>query len=126
MFSNFKKNSDQNSNIETLIGESTHVTGNIISSGSIKIAGEFTGDIETKGDIIISQTGSVKGNIICDNITVGGMQRGNVKSNGLLHITAAGKVMGDIETINLIVEDGGIINGKCIMTLDEIKRIIVP
>lgn len=126
MFSNFKKNSDQNSNIETLIGESTHLTGNIISSGSIKIEGEFIGDIETKGDIIISQTGSVKGNISCANITVGGMQNGNVVSSGLLHITAAGKIMGDIETINLMVEDGGVINGKCIMTLDEIKRIIVP
>lgn len=126
MFSNLKKNSVQNSGIETLIGESTHLTGSIISSGSIKIEGEFIGDIETKGDIIISQTGSVKGNISGANITVAGMQNGNVASSGLLHITAAGKIMGDIETINLMVEDGGVINGKCIMTLDEIKRIIVP
>ncbi|MDF2880681.1 MAG: polymer-forming cytoskeletal protein [Clostridiaceae bacterium] len=126
MFSNFKNNAAQNSDIETEIGESTHLTGNIVSSGSVKIDGEFIGDIETKGDIIISQTGSVKGNISGANITIGGLLNGNVVSSGLLHITAAGKVMGDIETINLMVEDGGVINGKCIMTLDEIKRIIIP
>lgn len=125
MFSNFKSNTAQNSNIETQIGESTHLIGNIVSSGSVKVEGEYTGDIETKGDIIISQTGSVKGNISGANIVISGMQNGNVVSNGLLHITASGKIMGDIETINLMVEDGGVINGKCIMTLDEIKRIIV-
>lgn len=126
MFSSNRKTAVQNSNVETLIGASTKLTGNIEATGSVKVDGEYIGNITTKGDIIIGQAGSVKGDLNGANVVVAGKLEGNVKAAALLHISASGRMTGDLETVNLIVEDGGVVNGRVVMTLDEIKRIIMP
>lgn len=121
----FKK-IDRTSNVETVVGVSTSFTGNINSSGSIKVEGEYTGDIITKGDIILGSVANVKGNLNAVNVKIDGRVEGNIVCSGLLSVGATGKISGNVETTNLSVEDGGVINGMCSMTLDDIKRIIQP
>ncbi|OFI06069.1 polymer-forming cytoskeletal [Clostridium acetireducens DSM 10703] len=126
MFSSVKKTSNDGPKVETIIGTTTNITGNMEASGSIKVEGQFTGDINGKAEVIISETGYVKGNINAVNVKILGKIDGNINASGILEVAPTGKVTGDIETVNLAVEDGGIINGKCSMTLDDIKRIISP
>ena len=124
MFDNFKKTMDKSSNVETIIGVSTSLVGEINSSASVKIEGNSTGNVISKGDIVIGNVAIIKGDLSGANIRIDGRVEGNVSCGGLLHVSATGKISGNIETVNLSVEDGGVINGNCCMTLDDIKRII--
>ena len=126
MFDSFKKTMDKSSNVETIIGVSTSLVGEINSSSSVKIEGNSTGNVISKGDIIVGNVASIKGDLSGANIKIDGRVEGNVSCGGLLHVGATGKISGNIETVNLSVEDGGVINGNCSMTLDDIKRIIQP
>lgn len=65
------------------------------------------------GDVVISETGRVKGNIICTNITISGSVNGNITADGKLTILSSGKVMGDVEVNNIVIHDSGFFQGNC-------------
>lgn len=124
MFKN-KKSLIENK-LDTVIGSDTRIEGDINSSETIKIDGKLIGDIEGKSQVIIGELGLVQGNINAKNVAISGKVEGNIICNNLIEIKSSGKVLGDIETINLVVEDGGVINGNCSMKVDDIKRIVGP
>lgn len=126
MFNNPKKNVSVNTKIETLVGASACVNGDIDANGTIKVDGQCMGNISSKTDVIVGEVGYVKGNITAANVSVSGKVEGNVTSSGLLEVLPSGRILGDIQTVNLAVSDGGVVNGNCSMTLDDIKRIIGP
>lgn len=100
---------------DTVIGLESDVEGNINSNGIIKIDGLFTGDIFTSKDVIIGETGFVKGNIKANNVNLSGKVEGNIVSFELLQIEPTGKLTGDIEVKNIAMLEGAIFKGKSIM-----------
>ncbi|AIS52048.1 hypothetical protein TKV_c08660 [Thermoanaerobacter kivui] len=101
--------------IDTVIGKNSTFEGTIKSQGTLRIDGNFTGQIETKGNIIIGESAKVEANITTDNIILSGEVKGNIFAKGQLQLTSTGKLSGDIEVQNLIIEDGAIFDGKCKM-----------
>jgi cytoskeletal protein CcmA (bactofilin family) len=51
-----------------LISIGTDITGDIKSNGDIRIDGSLTGNLNTKGKVVIGATGKVKGEIICKEL----------------------------------------------------------
>ncbi|MGB9780568.1 bactofilin family protein [Caldanaerobacter sp.] len=102
--------------IDTVIGKNTFFEGTIRSEGTLRIDGNFTGQIETKGNVIIGEGAKVEANISSDNVVVSGEVKGNILAKGQLKITSTGKVYGDIEVQNLMIEEGAIFDGKSKMT----------
>lgn len=94
--------------VETIIGKNTAIQGTLkVAEGTIRIDGHFTGQIETRGNLVLGETGRVEANISAGNVTISGEIKGNLAISGQLYITSTGKVYGDIETKNLIIEEGG-------------------
>ncbi|HHW57122.1 MAG TPA: polymer-forming cytoskeletal protein [Clostridia bacterium] len=102
--------------IDTVIGKNSTFEGTIKSQGTLRIDGNFNGQIETKGNTIIGESAKVNANIATDNIIVSGEVKGNIFAKGQLQITSTGKVYGDIEVQNLIIEEGATFEGKSKMT----------
>ncbi|MFA9397564.1 MAG: polymer-forming cytoskeletal protein, partial [Clostridiaceae bacterium] len=103
------------SKIDTLIGVSTSMEGNISSDGNIRIDGTFKGDINTKKQVNIGENGHIIGNITAYNIVISGKVEGNIKCDGLLEILPSGKLHGDIEVINISIKEGAIFKGSSCM-----------
>lgn len=101
--------------IDTLIGKGTSFQGNIVATGTIRIDGEFNGDVKVKGDIVIGEEGKVEGTIDARNVLVGGYVKGNVAAVGKVDLAPTAKLFGDIKVKNLIVEDGAVFKGNCVM-----------
>lgn len=101
--------------IETLVGEQCSILGNISGNGTIKIDGKITGDIVWKDDVCLGITSYVKGNISCANAYINGKVEGKIKCEDTLKIEEEGKVDGDIIVKKLLIEEGGILQGKCTM-----------
>lgn len=100
---------------DTLIGQGTHVDGTLISEAGIRIEGEYRGDIECKGDVIVGECGIAKSNITARDVTVAGKIIGDIVTRGRLTITATGQLHGNVTAGALLIHDGGLFTGNCRM-----------
>lgn len=117
MLFNSKKKQEEiiSSNIETIIGSGTVFQGDIISQGSMRVDGRYNGDIKIKGDLIVGDKGYVEGSIEAKNVSVSGELNGNIFTKGKVEINGTGKVTGDLNVKNLVIDDGAIFKGNCLM-----------
>jgi cytoskeletal protein CcmA (bactofilin family) len=99
-----------------LISLGTEITGDIKSSGDIRIDGSLTGNLNTKGKVVIGTTGKVKGEVNCKNSEVAGLIEGKITVGQLLNLKASSKIHGDIVTLKLSIEPGAVFSGNCKMS----------
>ena len=112
MFNNKEKDKNR---IETLIGEQCCIIGSLNVNGLLKIDGSIDGDLFCEDDIILGESGHIKGNTICNNAYIHGTVHGNVSCKSTLTIENCGNVKGDISVKKLMISEGGILDGKCTM-----------
>lgn len=97
------------------IVEGTSIEGDIRSDSNIRIDGRLKGTIHTKGRLVIGATGSIEGEITCENADIEGIFVGKISVNQLLSLKATAKLTGDIITSKLAIEPGAIFSGACSM-----------
>ena len=102
-----------------LISSGTEITGDVKSSGDIRVDGTLTGTLDTKGKVVIGTTGKVNGEVICKNSEVSGAVEGKISVSQLLILKASSKITGDIATSKLSIEPGAIFTGNCKMSESE-------
>jgi len=110
-----KFNEPENTTIN-LISIGTDITGDIKSNGDIRIDGSLTGNLITKGKVVIGTTGKVKGEVNCKNSEVAGIIDGKITVGQLLNLKASSKIYGDIVTSKLSIEPGAVFSGNCKMS----------
>jgi cytoskeletal protein CcmA (bactofilin family) len=101
--------------IETIIGKDTEVKGSIIAAGAIRVDGQVDGEIVSKGDIVIGETGEVKAQIKARSATIAGSVHGNADIIDKLELASSAKLYGDIKTGVLIISEGAVFKGSCEM-----------
>ena len=110
-----KRNSGISEEVETVIGKDTLFKGTITSKSSIRIDGQFEGELVTSGNAVIGQTGSVTAQIKASSCTIAGMVRGNVDVTDRLDLLPTAKLYGDIKVGVLIIGEGAVFKGACEM-----------
>lgn len=101
-----------------LISNGTEISGDINSTGDIRIDGSLIGNLKTKGKVVIGPTGRAKGEIYCKNIEVSGAIEGKLAVEQLLNLKATSKIIGEIITTRLSIEPGAKFTGTCKMSED--------
>lgn len=85
---------------------------------NLRINGKFEGNLETKGTLTISQTASVVGDVLGENIIIGGKVKGKITAKERLTLLPSAILEGDIYPVKLNVAEGAIFEGKCCMLHD--------
>jgi len=98
-----------------MISNGSTINGEIISTGDFRIDGVLNGNISTKGKIVIGDTGSVYGEIICKNADILGKVEGKIFVTELLSLKATANIRGEIKINKLAIEPGCKFNGTCDM-----------
>jgi cytoskeletal protein CcmA (bactofilin family) len=99
--------------INSIIGEGTRFKGEFDLNGLLRIDGDFTGVIRTRGKVLVGQNGRAECTLHAGTVVVGGVVRGEIVSTEKVIILSTGLVLGNISTPRLIVEEGVIFNGSC-------------
>ena len=99
----------------TIIGSGITITGNIESTGDIRIDGILKGNLSCKSKILIGAEGVIEGDITGDQADILGTVHGNIKMNDLLHLHGKANVEGDIHAGKLQIETTVNFNGQCQM-----------
>ena len=122
MFGNTKNESKSNGAISTpstttsnSLVQGTNVEGTVQAEKDIRIDGTMKGTLICKGKVIIGPTGTIIGDVQCENAVIEGRFEGIMTVGEVLHIKETAKVEGDISTQKLIVQPGSIFNVKCKM-----------
>jgi cytoskeletal protein CcmA (bactofilin family) len=97
------------------INSDTAIEGSIKAKGNLRIDGKLTGTLECQGRVVIGASGSVDGEIRCQNAEIEGSINANVIVSELLSLKATAKVHGDIVTKKLAIEPGASFSGSCSM-----------
>lgn len=101
--------------VNTIIGDDAEFSGSIKAKGILRIEGRLDGQIESSGDVIITEKGTVDADIEACNAIIAGSYRGNICLEGKLEIKSTGKVSGEIKVAGIVIEDGGLFDGNCEM-----------
>ncbi len=99
--------------INSIIGEGTRFKGEFDLNGLLRIDGDFSGTIRTKGKVLIGKNGRAECTLHAGTVGVGGVIRGEIYSTEKVIILSTGLVIGAITTPRLIIEEGVIFNGSC-------------
>lgn len=78
---------------------------------NLRINGKFEGTLDTKGKLMVGQKADIKANIIGESISVAGVINGNIKAAKILKLESSAKLYGDVETPQLSISEGAILNG---------------
>lgn len=113
--------SNKMDNINRIV-EGTVIEGVIKSESNLRIDGEFTGELITKGRLVVGPKGRVQGTVHCLCCDVEGTLEGEVTVLELLAMKASSTVQGDLYYGQLSVEAGAKALGTFRMGVAEQKK----
>lgn len=97
------------------IVEGTAIKGNILSSADFRLDGQLLGDFQSKGKLVVGPTGSVMGNIICENCDIEGKFEGKIQVLETLTLKEGAFVKGEVICGKLSIEPGATFIASCDM-----------
>ena len=112
-------------NINRIV-EGTVIEGVIRSDSNLRIDGEFTGELITKGRLVVGPKGKVQGTVHCLCCDVEGTLEGEVTVLELLAMKSTSTVQGDLYYGQLSVEAGARALGTFRMGVAEEKPTKPP
>ncbi|MBS1235250.1 MAG: cell shape determination protein CcmA [Proteobacteria bacterium] len=114
--------------IDTLIGVSTDMKGDITFSGGLRIDGKVKGNITARSDdnstLVLSENAVVTGDVSVPHMIVNGKIKGNVRSAERLELQSRAEINGDVGYKVLEIAAGAQVNGS--MTRMGEKGEVVP
>jgi cytoskeletal protein CcmA (bactofilin family) len=100
------------SEITTILGKGSAFDGKLTFEGTVRIDGEFSGEIRTQGTLIIGESAEVKAQIHASRIVVEGVVRGDLTASESIEIHAPAKVYGNLATPSLEIQKGSVFEGN--------------
>lgn len=100
---------------DTVIAKDVTFSGNLHGEGVVQIEGTVEGEINLKGYVIVTSTGTIKGPITADVVRIAGAVEGNITALDHLQLERTGTIEGDVATVSFVIENGGRLNGRSTM-----------
>jgi cytoskeletal protein CcmA (bactofilin family) len=102
----------------TLIATNTELTGDIKFADQLYINGRVYGNISadpgSKATVIISEEGTVNGEIRVPNVIINGTVEGNVYASGRLELAAKARVSGSVYYTLIEMQLGAMVDGQLV------------
>jgi cytoskeletal protein CcmA (bactofilin family) len=102
--------------IGSLIGAGTTVNGDVIFSGGLRVDGVVCGAVrctegEKGGVLVISEHGSIEGEVCASHVVVAGHIQGPVQAAELIELQPKARVHGDVQYRALEMHHGAVVEG---------------
>jgi cytoskeletal protein CcmA (bactofilin family) len=89
--------------------------GDLEFEDTMRIDGKFNGRITSKNELIVGESAHIEGEIHVGRIAISGEVVGKIKADQRVEIHRNGKVYSDVDTPALVIEEGAIFQGNCVM-----------
>ncbi len=99
----------------TVIGVGSTMRGTLMVSGTLRIEGEFEGDILNCERLEIGEHGVMRADIEVKEAAIFGRVYGNVRALGSIEMKSGARVEGDVSAMSVVMEPGVYFTGRCTM-----------
>lgn len=89
--------------------------GELEFEDTMRIDGKFNGKIMSKNELIVGDSATIEGDIHVGRVAISGTVIGKIVAAQRVEIHRNGKVYSDIDTPALVIEEGAIFQGNCVM-----------
>lgn len=110
-----------NDEINAFLGKGTDFNGKLAFEGTVRLDGKFSGEIFSPGILIIGESAIINADISVNTLILSGELTGNIEAKARVEIHAPGKVFGNITTPVLVIDEGVIFEGGCVMKQEKSK-----
>lgn len=104
---------------ESLIAPDITIEGKIEGAGHVRIAGNFKGDVNVRGDLTIEPSARVTGSVRAEKVTIAGELIGNIESAVHVELLQTGALTGDLKAGSLSVAAGSRMRGQAEFGWDD-------
>lgn len=99
----------------TCIGVGTNIRGTMMVSGTLRIDGEFEGDILSCDRLEIGEHGIMRSDVEVKSAVIQGRVHGNIRALGTIEMKAGARIEGDVTAASVVMEPGVFFTGRCTM-----------
>ena len=123
----FNKTNKPQNRIDSLIGATTRIEGNVIFTGGLRVDGIVRGNVssvaEEPGTLVVSADARIDGEVQAAHIVVNGAINGPVHATETLELQAGSRVKGDVYYKSIEVHQGAVVEGRLVHHSAEVKGV---
>src|SRR6266700_3926231 len=97
----------------TVIGVNSTFRGTLMVSGTLRIDGEFEGDILNCDRLEVGEHGMMRSDVEVKEALIQGRVYGNIRALGALEMRTGARVEGDVAATSVAMEPGVHFTGRC-------------
>jgi len=113
-----KTTSKPQNRIDSLIGATTRIEGNVVFSGGLRVDGMVRGNVtalaDDPGTLVVSTDARIDGEVHAAHIVVNGMINGPVHASETLELQAGSRVKGDVHYKTIEIHQGAVVEGRLV------------
>jgi cytoskeletal protein CcmA (bactofilin family) len=114
----FGKSSKPQNRIDSLIGATTRIEGNVFFSGGLRVDGQIRGNVaampDQPGTLVISEHARIEGEVRAAHLVVNGTIVGPVDASESLELQANSRVKGDVHYKSVEMQQGAVVEGRLV------------
>jgi len=118
----------ENREFTGFLDQGVRFEGTLEATGVFRIDAEMKGNVFSSDTLVLGESARVDGKIEGNHIVVSGKFDGVIFAKGRVEIQAKGVITGEIHTPCLVIEPGGIFDGRCHMlaATESAKPLTIP
>lgn len=101
--------------VNTIVGVNSTFRGTVMVSGTLRIDGEFEGDILNCERLEVGEHGVLRADVEVKEALVLGRVYGNIRALGNIEMKSGARVEGDVAAMTVVMEQGVHFTGRCTM-----------
>jgi len=123
----FRRESKPQNRIDSLIGATTRIEGNVFFSGGLRVDGAVRGNVsalpDQPGTLVVSEQARIDGEVQAAHVVVNGTINGPVDARETLELQRNSRVKGDIHYKGIEIQQGAVIDGRLVHHAAEGKSV---
>ncbi len=110
------------------IDQGVTLEGTLTVTGTFRIDGNVKGNIISEQTVILGESAKVEGQIEGNRVVISGRFDGVIFAKGRVEIEAKGVVTGEVHSPCMVIDPGGIFDGRCHMlaSSDAVSSVTIP
>lgn len=110
-----KQQAEDTNRTNTVIGVGSSVRGTLMITGTLRIEGEFEGDVLSCERLEIGEHGVMRSDIEVREALVRGRVIGSIRALGVIELKTGARMDGDVSAYSVVMEPGVHFTGRCTM-----------
>lgn len=102
--------------INAFLGVGTSYEGKLQFQGSVRIDGEFVGQIDSDGTLVVGQEAKIDGRIVVASLILSGFIQGQIVATNKVIMHKTARLQGSLRSPCLVMEEGAVLDGEVLMT----------